>query len=233
MGIGTASPGETLHVIGSFGLNTTNPNSNFIASIYNAANKSTAIYIPSGGSSYSSWIGFDIPGVTGWAAGVASNGNYQIANNVNDVTSGVKVAVNTSGNVGIGTTSPSYTLDVNGTTRLSGVPILSATTGVIKSGPQGNANIIGDFVPVSTSISVSVGLGYLVRANSITLTLPSSAGLADGDKISFVPSSTSINNYTIGRNNSTIMGSASDLIVNVYAPFSLQWDGTGSNWVLA
>jgi len=177
---------------------------------------------------------------TGSFSGAVSALSLTVSNAIASATAAVTGNTTIGGTLGAtGAVTFGSTLNVTGGTTVggtlytTGVATLSATTGVIKSGPQGNANIIGDFIPVSGSISVSVGLGYLVRANSITLTLPSSAGLADGDKISFVPSSTSINNYTIGRNNSTIMGSASDLIVNLYAPFSLQWDGTGSNWVLA
>lgn len=187
--------------------------------------------------------------------------------------------------IGIGTTSPSYLLDVsgdinlssnlrigglvvlNGTTlgnnivnsnltslgtitslvavnasitntltlnilNCSGVPSISTNTGQIKSGPQGNSTIIGDIVDISSSGNVSVGLGYLVMANSITLTLPVSSGLIDGDRISFIPNSTSIINYTIARNSSNIMGSSTDLLVDMYAPFDLVWDATDSTWVL-
>jgi hypothetical protein len=69
-------------------------------------------------------------------------------------------------------------------------------------------------------------------ANSITLTLPVSSGLIDGDRISFIPNSTSIINYTIARNSSNIMGSSTDLLVDMYAPFDLVWDATDSTWVL-
>lgn len=132
----------------------------------------------------------------------------------------------TTGTAALGNTS------ITGTLTTTGEVNLSTTTGVIRSGPQGNATIVGDYVPTASSISLTLGLGYLIRANGITLTLPNS-GRIDGDRISFVPFSNSINNYTINRNGATIMGLAENLIVDIYAPFSLQWDGTANNWVIA
>jgi hypothetical protein len=98
----------------------------------------------------------------------------------------------------------------------------AAVTGVL----TGRTNVVSQ----STSLNPTVAqTTYAVGANSITLTLPGSP--ATGDKISFVSTSSSINNYTVARNGNVIMGLSSDLTVDMAAAFDLLWTGTG--WVLS
>jgi hypothetical protein len=137
----------------------------------------------------------------------------------------------TAGSINSGTLGATGAVTLGSTLSVTGIPTLSSATGVIRSGPQSNASLIGDFIAVDGATGVISGLGYIVRANSITITLPSSR--TDGDRISFIPNSTSINNYTIARNGVNIMGVAEDLIVDRYAPFYLVWNNSDSSWIIS
>jgi hypothetical protein len=178
-------------------------------------------------------------GTLGATGAVTLGSTLSVAGNVNVVgTLGATGAVtfgstlSVAGNVNVvGTLGATGAVTFGSTLSVTGVPSLSTATGVIRSGPQSNASLIGDFVAVSGATGVSSGLGYIIRANSITLTLPSSR--TDGDRISFVPNSNTINNYTIARNGANIMGLAEDLIVDRYAPFYLVWNNTDSSWIIS
>lgn len=200
---------------------------------------------------------FSITGpVTASSVSFNGSGDVQLASTINTTTLAVNL---TTERVGIGTTSPSYKLDVTGDLRVTGTIYGSITgnaanitaytinqsvgtgnspsfagltvTGLISSGPQANKTIIIDYVPTSATGSVSVGYGYTVNATGITLTLPNS-GLSDGDRVSFIPGSNLINSYTISGNGNAIMNTDTSLIVDSAVPFDLIWNGTNSRWVL-
>ncbi len=83
----------------------------------------------SSGNPYISW---DIVGVNGWSMGIDNSDSqkFKISNAWSEVNANTKVTIATNGNVGIGTTTPAYKLDINGTINatayyLNGTAIVS------------------------------------------------------------------------------------------------------------
>jgi hypothetical protein len=148
----------------------------------------------------------------------------------NNNSAGTAIATfQSTGNVGIGTTTPTQKLHVNGTIRLDtlGVGVLTSdATGVVSSIKTLPAQI----GVVTTTSSISSGFNYIVGANGITLSLPASA--TQGEKIGFVPRP-GINSYTINRNGNNIMGLAENLIIDVQRPFALVYDNATNGWLIA
>jgi len=137
VGIGTTSPQASLHVAGDIG-NT--PTGNGVLMGISTSGASNYGHIQLNGDT-GSYIDFSSSGVDRKGRILYNNAaNYmQIQTNGSD-----KVRITSSGNVGIGTTSPSATLDVNGAGNFSG--------GTVVSG-----------VDTKTNVGVSIAKGdYLV-----------------------------------------------------------------------
>lgn len=134
VGIGTTSPAQKLQVIG-----------NAIIGANSNSSVAARLDITAGGNGYDSVIDFgyyDTFDAGIWNIGrKGSTGAFFISNYGSGTEANV-VTINASNNVGIGTTSPSYKLDVSGTIGLSGFPF------AVKSGnynqiyePAGNTAI--------------------------------------------------------------------------------------------
>jgi len=112
------------------------------------------------------------------AAFFGTMSNHDIRFTTNDA---VKMIVNTSGNVGIGTITPGYRLDVNGTVNATqyyknGVPLVMGPTG--PTGPTGPVSDLwtenGPYVYL-TELSDNVGIGTSTPAYPLSVVQSSSA----------------------------------------------------------
>jgi hypothetical protein len=120
VGIGTTAPGAQLQVKAS---GTGNPNVNGVY-VFNPTSGSgdaiiTARVNGAGGDPY---LSFDVNGVSGWAFGIDSSdsGKLKWGTNWDSLTAGTKMTLDTSGNLGIGVSDPTYKLDVLNAIRIRG-----------------------------------------------------------------------------------------------------------------
>jgi hypothetical protein len=174
VGIGTTKPASALHVVGTTGLTWTNGGTGNLGLVtLGTPGTGGSLYVntPSATSTYPSGLGID--GTYGTpslqsvinirALGVHSGGAYgsQLAF---WTTSGAalnqQMTITSAGKVGIGTTTPAATLEVNGTAKFDGaVTFASADTfsGNLKITGAGNAIIFPDGTVQSTAGTGSGG----------------------------------------------------------------------------
>ena len=125
---------------------------------------------------------------------------YDISN------SATRLYVNSSGDIGIGTTSPAAKLDVVGTLKYRYNPSL-----------------------ISTNTNAAASVTYVLTA-SLTLTLPASP--TAGDWVGVVNRS-GTTTAVVDRNGSNIMGAASDLTIDTTdAALTLMYADSSEGWVL-
>ena len=121
VGIGITSPGAPLEVISSGG---SNPENNGIL-VYNSTNSSgedSILALRVGGSSAGdAYLSFDVKNEAGWAFGMdnSDSNKMKLSSSWSSLSTNTKLTIDTSGKVGIGTTSPGYMLDVNGDINMS------------------------------------------------------------------------------------------------------------------
>jgi len=101
VGIGTTSPASILHINTGTGTN----------------NANTVIIDRPASSDYSG-VSFATAGTVDWSIGQNSAGNLEVFEDGQDAQT--RVTVNTGGNVGIGTVTPNFKLDVSGDVRIEG-----------------------------------------------------------------------------------------------------------------
>ena len=148
VGIGTTSPGDILSVAGSFG------GGNLVSLVNNTASGESSIIYES--NSQPSWVAGNGP----WG----NPGEFIIGDG------GAMFAINSSGNVGIGTTSPSERLDVENSTGFNGIKVGNSGGSYISIFNDGNSHIEG---------SVSGGDLWINGDNNVITNI----GAAGGDTI--------------------------------------------------
>lgn len=122
VGIGTTSPSAPLHVTPTSNISPAN-NGIYCYNPTNSANQHAIVSVrTAGAASGNPYISWDINTVTGWSMGIdnADGDKFKISAAWDSLSSATKMTFS-GNNVGIMTTAPAYTLDVNGTIARSGV----------------------------------------------------------------------------------------------------------------
>jgi len=142
-----------------------------------------------------------------------------------------------TGSGAVSISAANITINVSAPLAVSGssLQLNYASTLKVSGGLLDLAAIEMQWVGVSAATSASTNTGYLcdTSAAAFTLTLPASPTL--GTKVGFCDAAGtfSTNNLTIGRNSSTIMGSATDLTVSTqYAAAVLVYHNAANGWRL-
>lgn len=119
VGIGTTAPGSKLHIEVPADKND-NPADNgiYVYNSGNAGDNDDAIITArvNGANAGDPFFSMDVNGVIGWSMGLdnSDGDKFKIANTWNDPGTATRLTIDGSGNVGIGTTVPRGTLDING-----------------------------------------------------------------------------------------------------------------------
>jgi hypothetical protein len=219
---GNLAVGENLFVHGrasafqyrsaSSGTSYTDPETNLLPMFFarNQSNSSVSAHAilgagVGGASGGDPFISLDISGVTGWSLGVdnSDSDKFKIANSWNDVGTTTRLTIDTSGNVGIGTSSPNSPFHVNGSIAFKTSSISANTT------------LDGTYTHVFAS-------------GTITITLPTAVGISGR---TYWIKRTGTGTITINTTSSqTIDGAASLSITAQYDSYTLVSDG--SNWFI-
>ena len=129
LGIGTMSPGAPLQIAASG--NSPFTNGLVVYNNSNNTNQDAVVLIRVGGSSAGDpYISFDIQNESGWAFGVDNSDSNKMkwSTDAANLTT-TKMTMTTAGDLGIGTTSPGYKLDVNGTMNITSGLHANGSTG--------------------------------------------------------------------------------------------------------
>jgi hypothetical protein len=150
----------------------TNPETTNVPRIYmhNTGASATAHAVLSlrtlGGTGGNPFVSFDLNGVTGWSVGAdnSDGDKFKISNNWAALDSNTRFTIQTTGEVGIGTTSPAHKLDVAGTTNsyLYRIAGLDGLSGYIL--PQGSW-LGGGSTATNLSIASETGNGLAFFTN--------------------------------------------------------------------
>ena len=178
VGIGVTNPGTPLQIAASG--NSPFTNGLMVYNNSNSTNQDAIVTLRVGGSSAGDpFISFDIFNEAGWTFGIDNSDSNKMkwATGASNL-SGTKMTLTTAGDLGIGTTSPGYKLDVSGTGRftnsltassfsgsgsgltgLSASQISSGTLAVARGGTGQSSYSTGDILYYSGSTLSKLGIG--------------------------------------------------------------------------
>ena len=123
IGVGTTDPSANLHVVcqssspsdpATYGVYVFNPN--------NSSNENAVVTVRTGGSlAGDPFMSFDIANEFGWALGIdnTDSNKFKLGANWYSVSNDTKLTIDTSGQLGVGTATPTHKLDVAGTANAS------------------------------------------------------------------------------------------------------------------
>ena len=123
IGVGTTDPSANLHVVcqssspsdpATYGVYVFNPN--------NSSNENAVVTVRTGGSlAGDPFVSFDIANEFGWALGMdnTDSNKFKLGANWYSVSNDTKLTIDTSGQLGVGTATPTHKLDVAGTANAS------------------------------------------------------------------------------------------------------------------
>ena len=161
---------------GNVGIGTSTP----ITNLQIVANNGYGALWLTGGGSGADWMRFDRVGVSSYAIG-AGSGNF----NIRDVTSSlIPFSIQQGGNIGIGNTSPAYTLDIKGSGTTSPFNVASSSgTSELMVSNSGNVGI-GTSSPNqglsigsnAAGLNAKIANGWLCVDNNDTCTGATTAG---------------------------------------------------------
>jgi hypothetical protein len=133
VGIGITNPGAPLQIASS---GNSNPLTNgiLVKNSSNSTNQDSIVTLQVGGSGAGDpFISFDILGEAGWAFGIDNTDSNKLkwSTSYSALSSATRMTMTTAGDLGIGTTSPNYRLDVTGT--------MNITSGLYANGSAGSS----------------------------------------------------------------------------------------------
>jgi hypothetical protein len=162
VGIGTISPINTLNVIGSIGINTT------VATVANGSNQRLVISGDASGIFFSDTAQVLLCGLSNnnkrLGIGLDTNNNIGILQASLSGTTVWPIALNPGGgNIGVGTTSPGYTLDVNGSTFMgtkTGSGVVASSSVMYNNGGFDTASTTHTIVPYNIGANWDTFAGF-------------------------------------------------------------------------
>lgn len=183
LGIGTTSPGSklSLHDTNKT-LGSDESSVNFSIYTTDTAGVDLGGSLGLGGKTLTADRNFGI--IKGGYEGASTDGYLSFSTHEGGVGIQERVRITSSGNVGIGTTSPSYKLDVNGTTRVGGVLMTSGEMSGVSliEGPSSSFNLGSDELYVGGSTYLSGGAVTTGIINVSDINISTSLDLRNGSE---------------------------------------------------
>ena len=158
--------------------------------------------------SNSNFIGFNDDGATSVYNWIGTNANHSLLFNTYDTSNHMAMSIINNGNVGIETTSPTHTLEVNGTFQSGTATLGASSTASNGSTQQAICLADGTECPSTTAAISGMTTGQLPVAASAT-TVTSSIAYATANTASTIVERDGSGNFSAGTITATLNGTAS------------------------